>query len=327
MASLSTEMTHMANSSGLGSGDGNSPNEISCLQLLHKRDNFCDKVDANSSSISAISKENRGYLSDLEHAASVLLLLKAHILNAEEYQQIINEDSVLTTSVFKLTTDGMHPSKRRKGLWHNYQRASQVFSNTRVPQCTEIRSDSSPYHRIPTRLALPEDSDRLNSLHCFIRSELLEIFQDSDDDFWPKRSIIKKNQGEKDENSNPQEAIAYQQNVGNRRSGVRVGLRCVYCANAPLSDREVMSIFYPKSTSHIYRKVCEWQWRHFRNCGYVPLSVKEKFTRLKEEDKTRGWTKYWDNSAKKLGLIDLDSYGSGKGLCFSISFFEDCRTI
>lgn len=73
-----------------------------------------------------------------------------------------------------------------------------------------------------TRLAVKEDANELNSLHCFVRTHLLEVFS-----------------------LPPQKG----------RPG-RVGLRCVFCSHLPLKERggTTMCTFYPKSLQDLYRR-------------------------------------------------------------------------
>ena len=87
----------------------------------------------------------------------------------------------------------------------------------------------------PKRLALGDDDNKLNTLHCFIRSELLEIFV-------VDQSIC----------SSPTSAAGSGSALG------RVGLRCVHCAQErkrlKVGDRNEapMAVFYPKCVSEIY---------------------------------------------------------------------------
>lgn len=158
----------------------------------------------------------------------------------------------------------------------------------------------------PTRLALPNDEAKLNSLHCFLRSELLEIF------------VV-----ERSANKSPTHSPG--SSVG------RVGLRCVFCAMArkrhamsatpeldsanaqhqPRPDEAPMAVFYPKSIAEIYRLVTSWQRCHLRKCRNLPPDIRSKWTLLRENDKSRGKTHYWITSAKEIGLVDCNSRAGG----------------
>lgn len=157
------------------------------------------------------------------------------------------------------------------------------------------------------RLAFPEDAHELNSLHCFVRAELLEVFALPDADA---------------SSSNTQARSSTRRTTTTASSGRsytsgRVGLRCVYCAHLPRRARagSTMSSFYPKSLSDIYRSVCTWQRIHFRTCRHIPPQVRQGYWQLKESDRTRGKTRYWVSSAQRLGLVDVDSERGG--ICFA----------
>jgi len=148
---------------------------------------------------------------------------------------------------------------------------------------TESKADSANNRLKPLRLGVPADSDKLNSLHCFVRSELLELFVADND-----KSL---------------DAVA------------RVGIRCVHCARAPLTDAPNMASFFPKSLQDIYRSVCTWQRVHFQACEHIPHEIRETYLRLKAHDKTRGKTSYWVTSALQLGVSDMGT--KREGICFS----------
>ena len=165
---------------------------------------------------------------------------------------------------------------------------------TQQPPVTATRSVTPAPSGL--RLALPDDVHELNSLHCFVRAELLELFAlpGADDEVVSGQPAAQK---------------------GRIYSG-RVGLRCVHCAHLPRRARSgcTMSTFYPKSLSDIYRSVCTWQRIHFRACRHVPPPVREAYWQLKESDRTRGKTRYWVTSARSIGLVDVDSERGG--ICF-----------
>ena len=93
------------------------------------------------------------------------------------------------------------------------------------------------------RLAVSNDTQHLNSLHCFVRSELLEVFVLDDI-----------------ENDEEEDAPIHNQYRN------RVGLRCVHCGRKSKKDRHgtSMSTFFPKSIQvrfvcvvSVYVCVCE----------------------------------------------------------------------
>jgi hypothetical protein len=110
-----------------------------------------------------------------------------------------------------------------------------------VVATTTTTNNNQPFKRIPRRfvddpslptikggmrLAVSNDKQHLNSLHCFVRSELLEVFVLDD----------LENDDEEDAPNNNQ----YRN---------RVGLRCVHCGRKSKKDRHgtSMSTFFPKS--------------------------------------------------------------------------------
>ena len=145
------------------------------------------------------------------------------------------------------------------------------------------------------RLSHPTDSFHLNSLHCFVRQELLDVF------------VLSPGNSEKMEATR------------------RVGLRCAYCGHLSKSKRKKgidgvsgcqnMSSFYPKSVEDLYRSVCIWQRVHFPNCPYVPDKLKATYSLLKQQDLSRGKTKHWEDTARLMGLRNA-SDSDRKGIVY-----------
>jgi hypothetical protein len=156
----------------------------------------------------------------------------------------------------------------------------------------------------PKRLALEEDENKLNTLHCFIRSELLEIFV-------VDQSICK----------SPTSASGSGSALG------RVGLRCVHCAHERTllkvheRNEAPMAVFYPKCVSEIYRLITSYQRCHLRKCRNLPPAVREQWEDLRKEDRSRGKTAYWVTSAKQIGLVDCQS--KGRGVRFSAEMITE----
>jgi hypothetical protein len=170
------------------------------------------------------------------------------------------------------------------------------------PELEPVSKTSQPYSykRIPSkflnnptvlvenmRLAAKGDQKNLNSLHCFVRKELLEVF-----------------------------VLDAEKNDGHNR----VGLRCVYCGCLPKEQRDgvSMSSFFPKSVEDLYRAVCTWQRIHFKACGHIPDDMKETYWRLKDADRTRGKKAHWVSSAKAMGFRNVDKDRSGMVWCPTI---------
>jgi hypothetical protein len=155
---------------------------------------------------------------------------------------------------------------------------------------------------IPTRLALDEDKEKLNSMHCFLRAELLELFLIEN-----SPHILSENNNDSPDAEMDEEATTHPPS--------RIGLRCVYCAEARKiygQDCEApMACFCPKSIAELYRLVTSWQRVHLRKCRNLPKSVRETYMDLRQNDKSRGKTHYWVTSAKKIGLMDNPARAGG----------------
>ena len=176
----------------------------------------------------------------------------------------------------------------------------------------------------PARLALDnvQESKHVNSLHQFVRAELLDIFSiplaraQNEHSVPSKRSLRSNSNTPKRGNSasrlasvsppsnspsNPSHSSSYS---SARQYPGRVGLRCIYCIHTPKKKQTPAASFFPKNCADIYRQTCNWQRVHCQQCSSIPLSVKNKYMQLKQNDKTRGKTKYWETSAKAIGLED-----------------------
>jgi hypothetical protein len=157
-----------------------------------------------------------------------------------------------------------------------------------------------PPTEYPQRLAMPEDKARLNHLHCYMRSELLElvVIQPAEPDSKETDSFSK----------TPTSSDLQQ--IG------RVGLRCVHCSMSADGGRSgpSMSIFYPKSLGEIYRLVTSWKRCHLSKCKNIPKAIRDELRRL-DENKARGKTSYWMESAARLGLLNMPTKIGG--ICFS----------
>ncbi len=163
----------------------------------------------------------------------------------------------------------------------NNKRAKRCAFSTNTPG--NIDNEASRSNKRIVRLAMADDSKELNSLHCFVRSDLLEVF------------------------------VMDEHTRKHRDSAPRVGFRCVHCGHLSRKEKEgaSMSIFYPKSLQDIYRSVCTWQRIHFKACRHVPQELVQRYDYLKEMDRTRGKKQHWVSSAYRLGLRDLNDNRGG----------------
>lgn len=176
----------------------------------------------------------------------------------------------------------------------------------------------------PDRLAYEDDAEEVNKLHQYVRSDLLEIFavpqagsddSDDEDDKAEEVSVSSKKASANASNSNvmntrrlvtrrrsitvssspPPSAAAQRHYPG------RVGFRCVHCADIRRKSTS-KSAFYPLRLKNIYREVCAWQRIHFKKCPHVPDGVRERYDHYKRIDTSRGKVRYWETSARKIGL-------------------------
>ena len=158
--------------------------------------------------------------------------------------------------------------------------------------CTPIITKN--HGSLPTRLAVDTDKDYVNPLHCYVRSELLELIQveEGSSELFPGQ----------------------------------VGLRCVFCARvAPNLCSKTAQIF-PRNLENLYRKVCIWQREHFTGdkkhtpCAYLPEEVRHLYKMKKEESNARGHVAYWKQSASSIGLRNSNTHGRN-----GIIFIDDDR--
>ncbi|KAL3826321.1 hypothetical protein ACHAXA_003645 [Cyclostephanos tholiformis] len=184
----------------------------------------------------------------------------------------------------------------------------------------------------PVRLAIDDDAEEVNKLHQYVRKELLEIFvipqQTAPSDYGDDNEEYEEDDDEDDKDGNciketpatvsidymsittrhlitRNRSIAVSSSlpltIAQRYYPGRVGLRCTHCANVRRKSTS-KAAFYPLRLKNIYREVCAWQRIHFRKCPFVPDTVRERYDYYKRIDTSRGKVKYWESSARKIGL-------------------------
>lgn len=167
--------------------------------------------------------------------------------------------------------------------------ASVPLNPTSIPSAefgsiTATADDHIHMNKASLRIGLACDSLELNSLHCFVRSDLLELF-------------VAGNGTKHSMNTH------------------QVGIRCVHCARVEKTrDVATMASFFPKSLRDIYRSVGTWQRVHYRECEHIPKETRETYSKLKYNDPRRGRVQYWVSSARQLGLEDIGT--TREGICF-----------
>jgi hypothetical protein len=213
-------------------------------------------------------------------------------------------------------------------------RRKSTTINSAAPSSISVSTTSGPSKRIPRRftddpslpvfksgmqLACPDDRKELNSLHCFVRSELLEVFAVEESKIMDVAdSSDETNEKTRSNGSSGQGAgRASRGNKNHREPPVhqiqRVGIRCIHCGHKPKCERAgtSMSAFFPKSLQDIYRGVCTWQRIHFHACKHIPQDLKVLYKYLKDSDRSRGKKEYWVRSALDMGFRNVDENRNG----------------
>ncbi len=260
---------------------------------------------------------------------------------------------------------------------------SEKENESNYDQVTIPKKKIKKNNTLPNRLALPQDSNEVNSLHCYVRSDLLELFvvpfpyngnRNTNDNrvlttttnekvysssgtssslSSCERKTRSRLQGDVNgidtttsskSTLDKKKTLSSQPSTTNRRYiPGRVGLRCVHCKSHQMKKQSQINSnattttstttieatkpdFFPRSIHQLYREVCTWQRVHFQHCPYVPKACRDKYRHLKECDKTRGKTRYWETSARAIGLVDVfTTKGEHDGIRFTCSDGESSR--
>jgi len=342
-----------------------SPTTFTPMHDFFSNSSSVSSSNSNINSNSDITSTKRSRSRSHKGNTRRLSLKKRRRISKEEIYHIVTNES----------NDSNHEEEHPKQERQSYP---SLCSLTSTSTSTSASASTTSF---PTRLALPNDASEVNSLHCYVRSELLELFvvspaegkvdqklqkeanknddddddEDTDDDFYENS-----NSEEDDDESNRRTTRARQRhnkrekknattNTANATTATtsqytnrrhipgRVGLRCVHCAHVSTSSRSkqkditssssssssssstisTKASFFPKSIQQLYREVCTWQRVHFKSCPMIPDSCRTKYKYLKESDKSRGKTRYWESSARELGLINsFDDIGDHDGIKF-----------
>lgn len=213
---------------------------------------------------------------------------------ANDVDNIISSRSAKKTTVIKASPKAV-PKKAKKtfnrpltsaGAKNATVASSPAVAFKRIPR-RFIDDPTLPTLKRGMRLAMPNDRQELNTLHCFVRAELLEVFVLDIEHLQSERATP--------------------------AAGHRVGIRCVHCGKLPKSERAgtSMSTFFPKSLQDIYRGVCTWQRIHFKACRHMPEEFKGMYWKFKDTDRSRGKKKHWVKSAYAMGFRNVDNDRSG----------------
>lgn len=153
-----------------------------------------------------------------------------------------------------------------------------VNEDIELPPCTEGTIPPLKSRRT-FPLGIDEDTNWLSEFHCFVREELIEVFQASHDDVKTRNTAITYNQ---------------------------IGLRCRYCAHMTGSARAGRSSAFPSSIRQIYQSFTMMLRDHFPNCEAITGDVGNRYTMLKDKP-SQGATdskRYWIYSGLKIGMAD-----------------------
>lgn len=128
-------------------------------------------------------------------------------------------------------------------------------------------------------LGIDEDSNWLSEFHCFVRAELIEVFQASHEEVNARNS-----------------SIVYKQ----------IGLRCRHCAHRTGNSKAGRSSAFPSSIRQIYQSFTMMLRDHFPNCDAIQGEVGKQYILLKDKP-SQGATdskRYWVYSGLKIGMAD-----------------------
>jgi hypothetical protein len=110
------------------------------------------------------------------------------------------------------------------------------------------------------------DEDFMNSVHCKVRDEVLEVC---------------------------------------RTVSGKIFLRCACCKDIPLNKRAKSSAVSPTRVGTIYRAMVRFMMNHFPACEHIPQRIKEmKAKPPKSGTNEGGIQEYWISSADEKGLVD-----------------------
>ena len=128
-------------------------------------------------------------------------------------------------------------------------------------------------------LGVDEDANWLSEFHCFVRSELVEVFRASEEDVQMRNGSI---------------------------AHLQIGMRCRYCAHQKAANRAGRSSAFPSSLRQIYQSFTMMLRDHFGDCNSIPSPLLDRFVMLKDKP-AQGATdskRYWIYSAMKVGMTD-----------------------
>jgi hypothetical protein len=236
----------------------------------------------NSSYASVMSGQNYGTISS-EQLQSLLRQLQT-TNNIQQSGQNLNSMAPESNSKIVVTTSPEPPRYHSNQSNIPVVQRESILSNgpTNLDLALCIEGKIHPHTERPVfSLGISEDPNWLSEFHCFVRSDLVEVFRASHDDVTSRNN-----------------SISYQQ----------VGIRCRFCAHLPPNSRSGRSSAFPSSLRQIYQSFTMMLRDHFSHCEAIPSSALSKFNNLKDKP-AQGATdskRYWVYSAKRIGMIDTN---------------------
>ena len=148
----------------------------------------------------------------------------------------------------------------------------------------KIRESQSQKSENAVQLGVEEDCNWLSEMHCFLRSEIVEVFQA---DSMPPGTCTAK---------------------GGLVPG-QIGIRCKWCAHVPADSRSCRSAAFPSSIRQLYQSFTMMVREHLGQnmCTSVPLHYRELLQTLRSKRNGQGANdskQYWIVAARKIGMVD-----------------------
>ncbi|CAB9496998.1 expressed unknown protein [Seminavis robusta] len=139
-------------------------------------------------------------------------------------------------------------------------------------------------------LGIEEDNNWLSEMHCFLRSEIVEVF------YAEKYKVAGRSNGK---------GLSTQQ----------VGIRCRWCVNTPADSRVCRSSAFPSSLRQLYQSFTMMVRDHFgptTMCQAIPTHLRDRLNHLRCSRVSQGASDskhYWIYAANKIGMVDTPNEG------------------
>ena len=191
----------------------------------------------------------------------------------------------------KTTTQAFTSSRSSPSAMVSCSEASTTSSDASVDEgygseaTTNVETNRSWYTKegLSVSLMLPQDSENLSPLHCFMRRYCVEAFCATEEDLTVPR-YGKAHSGK----------VTYGQ----------VGIRCLHCKHRPATERQERAVCFPSSLKNIYHSIETWQRRHSVVCQDIPVWIKTSMMDLMQRSRagSGGRRQYWEESARLVGM-------------------------